>query len=103
MPVSINGVFKATSTSFHASAGLQPAPPKATSTSFYATKKAIAGENEEGSAPSLKKFSFNLHADQWSVVKAAMDKVKQESGTNHDGTALEYISVDYIASPAPHP
>lgn len=40
--------------------------------------------------------TFKVHEDQKSTIDAAITKAKQESGTESDGAALEFICLDYV-------
>ena len=40
---------------------------------------------------------YSLHADQLPTIRAALEKARDEMGTDHDSQALEMICVHYLA------
>ena len=59
-----------------------------------------APEGAEGSVAEAKKtttMTFKLHEDQKETVRAALDKVKHETGTEFDSVALETLCLDFLA------
>ena len=46
---------------------------------------------------------FKPHSDQLETIKAAIDKCKEKSGTEHDTVALEYVCLEYLSAGASQP
>lgn len=53
----------------------------------------------EGESTPIKALTFKVHEDQLEVIRAAIDKAKEEGETDYDGQALELISVSYLNDP----
>lgn len=59
-----------------------------------------SGADDDSGVPSVSSMTFKMHDDQKEVVAAALDKAKDESGTEHNNVALEAICTDYLAGPS---
>lgn len=53
-----------------------------------------------GAAPDVSSMAFKVHSDQKEVITQAVDKAKEEIGTEHSNSALEAICLDYLAGPS---
>jgi hypothetical protein len=51
---------------------------------------------EDQSSKTVTTMTFKVHEDQKEIVKTALQKAKDESGTTVDTAALEFICMDYI-------
>lgn len=65
--------------------------------------KSLAQENIEDGAPETEKstlssMTFKVHSDQKELIRAALDKAKEEFGTEFDAVALDHMSQMYIES-----
>jgi hypothetical protein len=56
--------------------------------------------DHDSGVPTVSSMTFKMHDDQKDVVTAALDKAKDESGTEHNNVALEAICTDYLAGPS---
>jgi hypothetical protein len=52
--------------------------------------------DKEPSTPTST-FKVSVHEDQLPLINDAINKAKTEGQTSHDGTALEYMSMDFLA------
>jgi hypothetical protein len=55
---------------------------------------------DPGATPDVSSMAFKVHKDQKEVIVAAVDKAKEEVGTEHSNAALEAICLDYLAGPS---
>jgi hypothetical protein len=59
-------------------------------------------DDADSGVPQVSSMTFKMHDDQKDVVASALDKAKDEAGTEHNNVALEAICMDYLSgSPAP--
>lgn len=54
------------------------------------------GLENEPSTPT-KTLKFSIHEDQAPLISDAIEKAKNEGSTQHEGTALEYMAMDFLA------
>lgn len=65
-------------------------------------KESTKGENaanspeKESSASNTTTMTFKLHTDQKATVREALDKAKNETGTEFDAVALEHMALDFL-------
>jgi hypothetical protein len=62
-----------------------------------AEKQKSKSGTEEAPKPVASK-TFQLHEDQKEAVNAALEKIKEESGTPFDSAALEYLAQNYLGA-----
>lgn len=51
---------------------------------------------EDQSSKTVTTMTFKVHEDQKEIVKTALEKAKENSGTTVDTAALEFICMDYL-------
>ena len=65
--------------------------------------KDVSGGTDDadaGEAPQVSSMTFKMHNDQKEVVQQAVEKAKEETGTDHANVALEAICLDYLSGPS---
>ena len=55
---------------------------------------------DPGATPDISSMAFKVHKDQKEVITEAVDKAKEEIGTDHANAALESICLGYLAGPS---
>ena len=61
-------------------------------------QKAGTTGSEGGAVGRTQTKTFKLHADQKEIVEQAISKAKEQSGTEFDTVALEYVCMDFMNS-----
>ncbi|QWS69833.1 hypothetical protein [Vibrio phage vB_VpS_PG28] len=46
--------------------------------------------------PDVSHMTFKVHTEQRDLIREAIDKAKEEAGTEHDNVALEHIATQYL-------
>jgi hypothetical protein len=66
------------------------------------SKKSGAGDEEVAEETNkLTTMTFKVHEDQKEIIRAAIDKAKDERGTEYDAVALEAICMEYLQGNVP--
>ncbi len=70
---------------------------------WVAIKARVEAEKQKGKpdpekGPKTTTMTFKPHEDQKEIINAAIEKVKEESGTSDDSVALEYLAQDYLGA-----
>jgi hypothetical protein len=71
---------------------------KATGLNVLSLKTLVEAEKQKGKTDTeqgpktISSKTFKLHDDQKEIIEAALNKIKEESGTAFDGVALEYMA-----------
>lgn len=63
----------------------------------------VSGSTDDADAGEVAKVSnmtFKVHDDQKDVIAQAIEKVKEDTGTEYNNVALESICLDYLAGPS---
>lgn len=57
----------------------------------------VGSEEAQDEAKKTTTMTFKVHVDQKETIRAALDKVKHETGTEFDAVALEHMALDYLS------
>lgn len=64
-----------------------------------ASQKQLTGPSDPGASQKDMKFKFK--GDQIQTISEAIQKAKEQSGTEVDSAALEYVCLDFLGKPLP--
>ncbi len=62
-------------------------------------KAAISPDGKATEVATVTTKTFKLHADQRETIMLALEKAREQSGTEVDAVALEHICLDFMAGP----
>ncbi|QHJ74573.1 hypothetical protein VH22019_00009 [Vibrio phage VH2_2019] len=60
--------------------------------------KEVSGGSDKNPAanPEVSHMTFKVHTEQREIIRDALDKAKDETGTEHDNVALEHMATQYL-------